>query len=109
MGRLGQAVVLTALYAGVVIAYTHLRGEALDVPSTAVELAVIMVPSLLVGMILGSWWVLAAPPLVILGATASFGLSSFERLDLVAFAFLITVPAMCVAVAAGVLVSRVYL
>lgn len=60
-------------------------------------------------MILGSWWVLVAPPLVILGATASFGLSSFERLDLVAFAFLITVPAMCVAVAAGVLVSRLHL
>lgn len=106
MARLGQAVLLTTVYAGVVIAYSHLRGEAFDYPSTAVELAVIMVPSFLVGVILGSWWVLAAPPLVILAATASFGLSSFERLDLVAFAFLITVPAMWVAVAAGVLASR---
>lgn len=104
----GARLTATILYMGVLLGYAYWRSRVDDVPGAAVELAVIMVPSFLLGLALRSWWALLAPLAVVALVWVTLeGVGRPGRLDLLAYMVFLTVPPVWLAAGLGVVASRV--
>ena len=108
MSSAGARLAATILYVVVLFGYGYWRGRPdFPYPSAGVELAVIVVPSLLLGFVLRSWWVLLVPLAVVAVYWVTFeGAGRLGRLDLLAYILFLTIPPAWLAVAIGVLASR---
>ncbi len=102
-----KRVTLAACYMGVLVAYVRLRGEAFEVPGPAAEIAVLVVPSFVLGLGVGRWWVLIVPVAFgIIYVGIELGIESSDRLDLAAYLLYVTLPFMLVGTAVGVATVR---
>lgn len=102
--RLFAAVV----YIAILVTYSVLRGKAFDFPSGGVEIAILVVSSLLLGLAVGRWWALAVPcavEAIVLGVGLSVS-DDPNRPDIILYLLVITLPFMLAGAAAGVGVAQ---
>ena len=105
---MGARLAAVSLYVVVLLGYGYWRSRAdFPFPSAAVEITVIVVPSLLLGFVVRSWWVLLVPLALVAVYWMTFeGVGRLDRLDLLAYIMFLTFPPAWLAAAIGVLASR---